>query len=86
MAIVHHRDSHRNLAWRPIPLPRQTGLPGGGGGATGPVRCWKKAQGGIMGKESAALPKRPCTVHRTTRTTRRISPDHWQWQLLHSND
>ena len=31
MAIVHHHDSHRNLAWRPIPQPRQTGSPGGGG-------------------------------------------------------
>ena len=29
VAIVHHRDSHRNLAWRPIPQPWQTGSPGG---------------------------------------------------------
>ena len=29
-AIVHHRDSHRNLAWHPIPQPRQhTGSRGG---------------------------------------------------------
>ena len=37
VAIVHHRDSHPNLAWRPIPQPRQTGSPEGG--ATRPVRC-----------------------------------------------
>ena len=29
MAIVHHCDSHRHLAWSPIPEPRQTGSPGG---------------------------------------------------------
>ena len=29
-ASVHHRDSHPNLAWRPIPQPRQTGSPEGG--------------------------------------------------------
>ena len=30
MAIVDHRNSHRNVAWRPIPQPRQqTGSPGG---------------------------------------------------------
>ena len=30
VAIVHHRDHHRDLAWRPIPQPRQTGSPEGG--------------------------------------------------------
>ena len=30
MAIVHHRDSHRHLAWRPIPQPRQMGSLEGG--------------------------------------------------------
>ena len=28
VAVVHHRDSIRNLAGRPIPQPRQMGLPG----------------------------------------------------------
>ena len=56
VAIVHHRDSHRNLAWRPIPQPWQTGSPEGG--------CYKAVEvlrksTGIMGRESAALPKRP---------------------------
>ena len=31
VAIVRHRDSHRNLAWRPIPQPRHTGSPQGRG-------------------------------------------------------
>ena len=29
VAFVHHRDSHRDLACRPIPEPRQMGSPGG---------------------------------------------------------
>ena len=40
-AIVCHRNSHCNLAWCPIPQPRCTGSPlGGGGGMV--VRCSKK--------------------------------------------
>ena len=35
MAVIHHRDSHHNLAWHPIPQPWQTGSPGGGGGEGG---------------------------------------------------
>ena len=35
VAIVHHHNSHLNLAWRPIPQPQQTGSPGGGGGGQG---------------------------------------------------
>ena len=29
VAIVHHCDSHYNVAWPPIPQSRQMGLPGG---------------------------------------------------------
>ena len=72
VAIVHHCDSHRNLAWRPIPQPRQTGSPEGG--CYRAVEVLRKSTRGIMGRESAALPKRPRTAHRTARTGCRTSP------------
>ena len=48
VAIVHHRDSHRNLAWRPIPQPRQTGSPEGGCYRAGEVL--RKSTRGNYGK------------------------------------
>ena len=49
IAIVHHHDSHHNLAWHPIPQPRQM-----------VVRCSKKHKG----KENVVRTRRKCT-HRT---------------------
>ena len=65
VAIVRHRDSHRNLAWRPIPQPRHTGSTREGQIV---VRCRKKHKG--KEKVVRARGERPhrartalCTAH-----------------------
>ena len=62
MAIVHHRDSHRNLAWRPIPQPRQTGSLEGGCYTAGEVL--RKSTRGNYGER----------VSRTTQKTAHRAP------------
>ena len=42
---VHHRDSHRDPAWRPIPQPRQTGSLGGHGAGRGAEKSTKGRYG-----------------------------------------
>ena len=63
MAIVHHRDSHRNLAWRPIPQPGQTGSPEAGCYRAGEVL--RKSTRGNYGKRVSRTTQK--TAHRVHR-------------------
>ena len=68
MAIVHHCDSHRNLAWRPIPQPRQTGSPEGGCYRAGEVL--RKSTGGNYGKRVSRTTQK--TAHRASHRVHRV--------------
>ena len=76
MAIVHHRDSHRNLAWRPIPQPRHTGSPEGGCYRAGEVL--RKSTRGNYGKRVSHTTQKTAhrvrTACRTACTACRTSP------------
>ena len=67
MAIIHHCDNHRNLAWRPIPQPRQMGSLGCGDGAGEILR---KSTRGSYGETISHTTQRTahhkCTAHCTT--------------------
>ena len=65
MAIVHHCDSHRNLAWRPIPQPRQMGSLEGGCYRAGEVL--RKSTMGNYGERVSRTTRK--TTHRTARRT-----------------
>ena len=75
MAIVHHRDSHPNLAWRPIPQPRQTGSQEGGCYTAGEV-LRKGTRGNYGGRVSRTTQKTAHRAHTAHRTARRTSPFH----------
>ena len=81
VAIVHHRDSHRNLAWRPIPQPRQTGSPEGGCCRAGEVL--RKSTRGNYGKRvSRTTQKTPRTAHRTACRTSPLGRERGQHSTL----
>ena len=65
VAIVHHRDSHRNLAWRPIPQPRQTGSQS----TKHKGELWKR-----VSRTTQKTAHRVRTAHRTACTACRTSP------------
>ena len=62
MAIVHDRDSHRNLAWRPIPQPQQTGSREGGCYRAGEVL--RKSTRGNYGERVSRTTQK--TAHRAS--------------------
>ena len=62
VAIVHHRDSHRNLAWRPTPQPRQTGSLEGGCYRAGEVL--RKSTRGNYGERVSRTTQK--TAHRAS--------------------
>ena len=67
VAIVHHRDSHRNLAWRPIPQPRQTGSLEGGCYRAGEVL--RKSRRGNYGERVSRTTQK--TAHRASHRAHR---------------
>ena len=71
MAIVHHCDSHRNVAWRPIPQPRQTGSPEGGCYRAGEVlrKSTRGNYGERVSRTTQKTAQRTRTAHRTARHT-----------------
>ena len=74
MAIVHHHDSPRNLAWRPIPQPRHTGSPEGGCYRAGEVL--RKSTRGNYGKRVSRTTQK--TAHRVSHRVHRV-PYLPQW-------
>ena len=77
MAIVHHRDSHRNLDWRPIPQPRQMGSPEGGCYGAGEVL--RKSTRGNYGKRVSRTTQK--TAHRASHHVHRV-PYLPQWSAV----
>ena len=77
VAIVHHRDSHSNVAWRPIPQPRQTGSPEGGYYRAGEVL--RKSTRGNYGKRVSRTTQK--TAHRASHRVHRV-PYLPLWSVL----